>query len=559
MLHSQEQVDDLLAVAAGHRRSGDLRSADAVYSSVLALNPRNAEAWHLRGLVAHQAGDATMAVQCVEQAVAIEPRQPIYWNNLGLFYRAVGRKDDAIASFRQAIDLQPDLAHARANLANALNEKGDFVAAEDECRLALRLQPDLAPAYNNLGVAMTGQQRHEEAIASYRRAIELDPNSIDAHRNLGHALRDQGAFEEARWQYEATVMLNPRETHALYGLSLIRRHRLSDPTDLLRLESRLRDPLLSVEERAELNFALGKICDDCGLHDQAFEHFRRANEALRPAWDRRACTQAVDALIEAFCPERIAQASPSGHPSEQPVFIVGMPRSGTTLVEQILASSPKVAVGGERADVQQMALELESESGPESPWPQRLFDMAPARLHALASRYLTGQLRRHPDALRTTDKMPTNFFQLGFIWRMFPNARIIHCLRDPRDVCLSCYFINFSTRLEFAYDLEDLAFCYNLHQRVMSHWRSVLPIRILPVQYEHLVTEPVSQTRRIVEFCGLDWEDRYLRFHENRNPVRTSSGWQVRQPMYATAIGRWRYYERHLGPLLRALATDGPR
>ncbi len=556
MLQNQLQADQLTALGAGHHRAGDLRSADACYVSALAHNPRNADAWHLRGVVAHQSGDAVAAVACVEQAVAIDPQQAIYWSNLGLFYQACRRLDQAIIAFERALCLQPGLGQARANLGNALNEKGDFEAAEAECRRALELCPDLSAAYNNLGVALTGQDRTEEATACYRRAVELQPRSADAHRNLGHALREQGAFDEARREYETVIALNPRETRALYSLSLTKRHRPGDTRDLERIKARLQDPLLSVGERAELCFAMGKICDDCGRYDEAFAYFQWANRAVRPSWDRAACARTVDTLIDAFRADRVAGAPTVGHPSEQPVFIVGMPRSGTTLVEQILASSPRVAVGGELMDVQRMALELEAEAAPEAPWPGCVLNLPAEKLKELGARYLARHLTRHPDALRTTDKMPTNFFQLGLIWRLFPHSRVIHCQRDPRDVCLSCYFIDFSKRLEFAYDLEDLGFFHRLHDRMMAHWKKVLPLSILTVQYEQLVADPEAETRRIVEFCGLKWDAGYLRFHENRNAVRTSSGWQVRQPMYATAVARWRNYERHLEPLERALAKN---
>jgi tetratricopeptide (TPR) repeat protein len=556
MLQSQWEADQLTARGADHHRAGDLRSADALYASALTRNPRHAEAWHLRGLVAHQSGDPTTAVACVEQAVAIDPQQAVYWSNLGLFYQALRRLDQAIAAFRQAIRLQPDLAEARANLGNALNEKHDFQGAEAECRCALRLRPDLSAAYNNLGVALTGQERTAEAIACYRRAVELRPNSADAHRNLGHALRELGQFDEARREYETVVALNPRETHALYSLSLIKRHRPSEPQDLQRLTARLQDPLLSLSERAELSFALGRVYDDWGRYDEAFEHFQWANKAVRPAWDRLACAHSVEALIDAFCADRVAALPPAGLATEQPVFIVGMPRSGTTLVEQILAASPRVAACGEVMDLQQMTLELEAEAAPDTPWPRCVLSLPPERLRELAQRYLDRRLARQPDALRTTDKMPTNFFQLGLIWRLFPHARVIHCQRDPRDVCLSCYFIDFSKRLEFAYDLEDLGTFHRLHDRIMAHWKRVLPLSILTVQYERLVAEPEQETRRIVDFCGLDWDERHLRFYENHNSVRTSSGWQVRQPVYATAVARWRNYERHLEPLLRALAEN---
>jgi tetratricopeptide (TPR) repeat protein len=549
-------VNPLLVQALGYQQAGDLRSAETLCAKALTQNPADGDAWHLRGVLAHQAGDKASAVAFLEQAVRHQSGEAVYWSNLGLMHQAVGRLDEAIADFRRAIALQPDFEPARANLGNALNSKGDFVAAEAECRTALRLRPNLAAAENNLGVALVGQERPQEAMACFRRAVQLNPNSVDAHRNLGHVLREIGAFDEARREYETVIALNPWESKAYYSLTLTRRYTLADRPEIERLEARLAHPDLSLPDRTELHFALGKIYDDCALYDQAFAHFRQGNEALRPAWDRRQFASRIDAMIEAFSPQRVAQLPDVGNPSEQPVFIVGMPRSGTTLVEQILATSPQVAACGEVNDVPQMAAELEARSNP-ADWPRCLPDLAPETIREMAERYLSRRLAIHPQAARITDKMPKNSFHLGFVWRMFPRARIILCQRDPRDVCLSCYCIHFETRLEFACDLEDLGFYYGQHQRMIAHWQNVLPLRMLEVQYERLVTDPEAETRRIVEFCGLPWNERHVRFHENRNPVRTSSGWQVRQPMYRTALGRWQNYQQHLGPLLASLAKNG--
>jgi Flp pilus assembly protein TadD len=550
------QLEQLLATAATCRQTGDLRSADALYASVLAQEPRNADAWHLRGVVAHQMGDRGLATGCLEQAVALAPGRAAFWSNLGLCYLAGGRLDEALGCLHRALGLEPGLLQARINLANALNEKSAFSAAEAECRVVLHLQPDLPQAHNNLGVALTGQDRHEEAIACYRRAVRLAPTMADAHRNLAHALAETGAFDEARQEYETVVTLNPRETRALFGLSLIKRYAPHDQADFQRLEMRLRDPLLSARERADLNFALGKMCDDCGLYDRAFGHFRRANDAVRPAWDRDACAQAVQAMIDAFRPERVA-APRAGHLSQQPIFIVGMPRSGTTLVEQILATNPQIAACGELPDIQQMALDLEAQTPAGISWPDCLLQIGDEGLRPLAERYLSARLARHPGVRHTVDKMPTNFFHLGLIWRVFPNARVIHCQRDPRDVCLSCYFANFSTPMDFAYDLGHLGFFCRLQERIMAHWRSVLPLAIHAVSYENLVADPGAEIRRLVDFCNVPWDDCYLRHHDARGVVRTTSGWQVRRPIYRTSSGRWRNYERHLGPLFAALRDLG--
>lgn len=547
-------MNRLLSQAFDCQQAGDLSTASAICSVVLSQEAGNAEALHLKGVLLHQTGSTSEAITFLERALSAHPTNAGYWSNLGLVYQAAGRLADAMGALRKALACDPNLAEARANLASVLNLREDYAAAEAECREAIRLRPQFAAAWNNLGVALGGQDRLDEAIASYRRAIELSPQSVDPLRNLGHVLRERGQFDEARRHYEAVVRLNPRETKACHSLSLTHRYSTADQPEIDCLETRLLAGGLTPDEQADLHFALGKIYDDCALYDRAFEHFRQGNQAVRPAFDRQEAAARIEAMIEAFCPARVAAAHGDGHPSDRPVFIVGMPRSGTTLVEQILSTSDEVAACGEVLDIDRIARQLEAQSTPDSPWPSRLLALGGRELRALGDGYLERRLARRPQALRTTDKLPANFLWLGLIGRIFPRARIIHCRRDPLDVCLSCYTIDFSMRPAFAYDLEDLGFFHRLYRRLMAHWQSVLPLRILDVDYEQLVADPEPAARRIVEFCGLPWRDTFLRPQENRRPVRTSSGWQVRQPIYTSAVGRWRHYEPHLAPLRRALA-----
>jgi hypothetical protein len=255
----------------------------------------------------------------------------------------------------------------------------------------------------------------------------------------------------------------------------------------------------------------------------------------------------------------VVESGAKGSDSPLPVFIVGMPRSGTTLVEQILASHPQVYGGGELRDLKEMVSQVWNSSGNSlSPGQTPLVPEPPA-IRCLADGYLRQRLALSRGALRTTDKMPTNFYYLGLIALMFPNARILHCRRDPLDVCLSCYFTNFRDPPLYASDLEDLGFYYGHYQRLMEHWRKVLPHSILDVQYEELIENQEAVSRRMVEFCGLSWDDRCLEYYKSDRPVQTCSVWQVRQPIYSTSVGRWKHYAQHLDPLVQALELAGIR
>jgi tetratricopeptide (TPR) repeat protein len=553
MLQIPPSLDDLFALAAGHQRNGELGRAAAIYGQILQQDPNNADALHQRAIVAYQSGDRENAILFLQRAVRLAPTNEHFLNNLGMVYQASGRLDEAIAAYRSALRYQPNLAAAHSNLGSALADQRQYAEAERHCHEAIRYQPDLAAAHNNLGRIYFVCGKHDLAKQCFEQAVHLSQAMVDAHRNLGHIYRELGRFEEARREYEIVLNLNPRETRALYSLSLIKKHRLSDQADLDRLETRLEDPLLGATERAELNFGLGKICDECGLYDKAFRHFQRANSLVRPPFDRHLCELMINQWMTAFTRERFAGATPGGSASELPVFIVGMPRSGTSLVEQILSSHPQVYGAGELSDLQEISTNLERNWRGDPPYPFCLFSLGQADLAGLAEQYLSRRRAECGDAVRVTDKMPANFLLLGLIPRLFPNARVIHCVRDPRDTCLSCYFTDFASRPTYAYDLEDLGFFHRTHDRLMSHWRSELPVKMIDVSYEDLVARPEEVSRQLLGFCGLEWDDRCLRFFENARPVRTASGWQVRQPMYNSSVGRWRHYEKYLGGLVKSL------
>lgn len=553
MLQSPFALEELFSLAAGHQQAGDFGKAAAVYGQILQQDPNNAEALHQRAIVAYQSGDRENAILFLGRAVRLSPANPHYLNNLGMAYQSVGRTDEAILAYRNALQVDPGLAAAHSNLGSALADQRQYDQAEFHCNQAITLQPDMAAAYNNLGRVHFVRGKHSAAKECFERAVSLNHAMIDAHRNLGHIFRELGRFDEAQREYEIVLGLNPRETRALYSLSLIKKHQLTDQSDLDRLETRLEDPLLSAAERAELNFALGKICDECKLYDKAFRHFQRANSLIKPPFDRAVCQMMVGQWMTAFTKDRYATATPAGSQSDLPVFIVGMPRSGTSLVEQILSSHPQIYGAGELSELQEISTSLEAGRRVDPPYPYCLFTMPQTELAEVAERYLSRRRAECGDALRVTDKMPVNFLLLGLIPRLFPNARVIHCVRDPRDTCLSCYFADFASRPTYAYDLEDLGFFYRIHDRLMEHWRAETPLQIHQVRYEDLIAQPEEVSRKMVEFCGLGWDDRCMRFYENQRPVRTASGWQVRQRIYTSAIGRWQNYEKHLGPLFKAL------
>jgi tetratricopeptide (TPR) repeat protein len=319
------------------------------------------------------------------------------------------------------------------------------------------------------------------------------------------------------------------------------------------LEKSLTQSDLTQRERQQIHSVLGKLYDKSGAFDKAFENYRKSNALKQGLFDLQNHIRFIDKLISVHSKEFMASASRADTSTDLPVFIVGMPRSGTSLVEQILASHPAVFGAGELDDIRQISVALPSLLGVSSPYPECLERNNPHSLNKMVDRYVDRLREFSNNAAHITDKMPLNYLYLGLIDLLFPSARVIHIVRNPLDTCLSCYFQEFTTTNSYAYDLESLGAYYKQYERIMEHWKNVLKIRMLEVKYEELVDDQENISRQIIDFCGLDWDDRVLRFYETKRSVATPSFDQVRQPMYRNSIERWKNYERHLGPLIATI------
>lgn len=572
------------------RSLGRLAEATDSFRAAIALKPAYAEPYSNLGLTLADLGRGDEAIEAYRAALALagDPA-PIHYN-LGLSLQAAGRLDEAAEAYRQAIAGDGGAVDAHNNLGNTLREMGRLVEAIGAYRRAVSLDPGHVGALNNLGVALREVGRPEEAAAAGRAAVALKPDYAEAHSNLGCALKDLGDYDGALAAFAEALRLKPdyadaavnmaiarqelgdgREALAAVGLALqldpastrawfigsdLKRFSPGDP-DIERMEAllaRVRDGPDSLEHRLNLRFALGKAWMDLGEADPAFAHFDAANRLKRAALTYDAdADAAISARTRAvFTPERFASLSGGGHPSDAPVFVVGMPRSGTSLVEQILASHSAVHGAGELTAWEDAVIAAAAEP---VAFPEFAAGLERADLRALSQAYLDRLPGPKAGKRRIVDKMPGNFRFAGLIALALPNARIIHCRRDPVDTCLSCYSKKFVQGHEYAYDLVELGRYHNAYAALTAHWRRLAPPqRWLEVGYEDLVSDLEGQARRMIEFCGLEWDAACLEFHKTRRPVLTASANQVRQPLYATAVGRWRPYARHLGPLLETLA-----
>ncbi len=549
----------------------DLRQLDeavACYRRTLELRPDYAVAHYNLGVALTEQGKLEEAAACCRQALELKPDFAEAYDNLGNGLREQGKLEEAVACYHRALELKPDYAEAHRNLGVALKDQAKLEEAVARYRRALELKPDFAEAHSNLGNVLKDMGRLEEAVACCRRALELKPDLAEAHGNLGGALEETGDLQGAEDAFRAALRWNPRFAFAHSKLAELLAGKL--PQEDLAAQFRLLEQgsaageqrELTDAERLLLHFGLAQVLDARGEYADAAKHLERGNalqlSALRQRgqqYDPQEHEFRINGMIAVCGPDFFARTRGFGLESELPVFVVGLPRSGTTLIEQILASHSQVFGAGE------IKLASDSMAGTRStgyPGEQgadpfdglRQLDRETAR--RLAARHLEKLRELSGTALRIVDKMPDNYLFLGLLAALFPRAKLIHCRRDLRDVAVSCWMTHFR-EIHWKNDQQHMVSRFQAYQRIMKHWRAVLPVPLLEVDYEETVADLEGVARKLVAWCGLAWEPRCLEFHRAKRPVRTASVVQVRQPVFRTSVGRWKHYELALGPLFAQL------
>jgi tetratricopeptide (TPR) repeat protein len=405
---------------------------------------------------------------------------------------------------------------------------------------------------------LTDQDKLPQAETAYRRAVSLKPDFADAHNNLGGTLKYLGRFIDARQSVEKALQLSPRDARSFLNLTELKRFCADDP-DLAKMEKLAQSiKTLPVNQQIDLHFALAKAYEDVGRYDDAFQRLLTGNALKRRQiqYHEAAALGELDHIMEVFTPEFVQTFQGAGEPSAVPVFIVGMPRSGTTLIEQILASHPQVFAAGELPNLNLIAASIGPMAGCPLPFPDVMPHLSKQHLRPVGARYVAEITQLAPEATHVTDKLPSNFRFAGLIHLALPNARIIHAARDPIDTCVSCFSKLFANSQHQTYDLAELGRYYQRYRALMQHWRQVLPAgRILDVQYEDLVSDFEGQARRIIAHCDLNWHERCLAFHKTDRAVHTASAVQVRQPLYRSAIGRAQPFAAYLQALMDVLSA----
>jgi tetratricopeptide (TPR) repeat protein len=552
-------------------------TAASGHASTTKQQPKAAEESRLRGIQLMSVGRYAEAAVVLRNAVQLDPGRAASHHALGTALLKSGQLPAAETSLREAIALDPKLAGAYLDLGVVLDSQGRDLGALQAYSRAVSLSPKLSDIHRRIGELWQARGPTDEAIAAYhrgaaaardtsegrllharalmlegkieeteqvlRRLVALDRNNGKAEAALADVLSIQGQFAEAIRHYDRALAIDPRGSSSWLSIARAMKFAEADRPRLAAMQSALALDGLTDKQRMALHFAIGKACDDLQDYQDAMRHFDAANgiRGLNARFDQAGFTDYVDRMIKRFTPELFAERAALGTADETPLLIVGMPRSGTTLVEQIVSSHPTIAAGEELVYWTSLAVPQETAD---------TADFTPESARALATAYL-GVLRRIGGAAsRVTDKMPFNFMRLGLIHLLLPNARIIHCRRNPIDTCLSIYATLFDGRIDFAASKAALALYYRQYARLMGHWRAVLPPnRFTEVQYGELIGNREAETKRLIAFAGLDWDEACLLPERNDRVVKTASVWQARQPVYASSVERWRRYEPWLGEL----------
>ncbi len=509
--------------ALAHHQAGRLAEAEALYRKILLVEPNHPEALHFLGVHALETGKNDIAVELISKALLSKPDYVEAYYNLGIALYTQGKLDEAASSFIQATSLSPSHVDAHYNLGNVLKDQGKLNEAIKSFQRVLSLKPDYVDALQNLGVTFSESGKLDESIACYRKALSLRPDYVRAFKGLAflHKYTDFNDFIPAMeeiYNYKSTI---------------------------------------TVAERIDLGFALCKVYENIGDYDKSFKFMLDANTLKRGTY--RYSFQADQNLFKrirnAFSPGFFASSYGSGCQDGTPIFILGMPRSGTSLVEQILASHPLVFGAGELGILPALTNGL-CKGYAKAPFPECVLDLDMDIFKKLGADYVDKIRKYSKDVEYITDKMPNNFVFVGLIKTILPKAKVIHCTRDPMDNCFSIFKTDFTVTHGYAYDMAELGQYYNLYRDLMDHWEKTLPGFMYTLKYEEMVSDQQSQTKNLLEFCGLPWDESCMAYHKTERRVRTASLAQVRQPIYKDSIELWRRYEKQLEPLSKAVLGE---
>ena len=516
------------------------------------------------GVLSISLGDYATAIKILKRVVADKPENGIYLGLLGDAYLQNLQFEDATKILTKSLELEPDYWKTLADYGALLLAQYQFQEAINYFERAIKLKPSNIAINTNFATCLANTGQHHEALVFGARAIELNPKNPDAYDIMGCALTELGRTQEAERYFEKAIKINKYFGAVYLNYSRAKKFSDKDLPLMRKMEKYLLESMPS-DQRRYFHFSLGKLYDDCKEWDKAFQHYRQANLLARPSYEESPIPKkSLKRLKKLFTQGMLEHYSHEiGNQSTVPVFVVGMPRTGTTLVEQIISSHPQAEGAGELDNIDQLSRKIcpiEDHKEYVEKWKAALTSET---FKKIASEYLEVLTKDRGNALRIIDKMPENYLHLGLIKLLFPQAKIIHMIRNPLDTCISCYFTTFR-HIGWSYDIEWIVKRYAQYQKVMKFWKSVLPEEmILEIEYERLVTEPEKYSRLMINHIGLEWDSVCLDFYKKEQAVRTASLWQVRQPIYESSMKRWQNYipflEAFVSPLTSFLDEDDKR
>ena len=584
ILDGRQHAEAILILGMIAHEQRDLETAVEHYGRFLELEPDHARAHYHLGLALQQLGRTDLAVRHLQKSVSLDDGNRNAHVQLGDTCTKLGRRYEAAEAYGRALELDREDIATTIKLGNTLLATQRFADAVDLYERAVDAFPESAPFHRHLGVVLHRMGQTQRSIDRFEEALRVRPDYAKARIDYALVLRQLGRTEHARDQLEEAIRIRPEEVDGHLSLALTFRQEgrtdlaiqrleellaanpgcgaahhhialIKPSRDLLpRVERLLAGPRLPKDDAVHCHFALGSIFDASDATDRAFRHYQTANSLQRRtiSYDPDANTELFERLVATYSKDFLERKRSFGNPSRLPVFIVGLPRSGTTLVEQILASHGAIHGAGEIESLAGVNHSIARKFRDSGPAPECMSLIDGRTVDEFSELYLAELKLRSPTATRVVDKLPGNFVRVGLIKTLFPDAYVLHCTRSPEDTCLSLYFHYFQA-LACSFDLRELGRYFLDYRRLMAHWEAVFPGGIFEVRYEDLVAEPERISRSLIDYLDLDWDEECLAFHRNERSVMSPSNLQVRRPLYTTSIDRWRRYERHLGPLIEVL------
>jgi tetratricopeptide (TPR) repeat protein len=532
---------------------GRRKDAYAIYTQLAGRVPDDLETKGQFAKLCLALGNVDYAIEILKDLTTDYPDNAFYIGMLGNAYIRVGQLLEAESAFKRSLELEPNLWMAHADLGLVYTKLEQYDKGIQHLEKAISLKPSHAQSHANLVVCLISTDQHKEAMACAKKAVRLDPKNPHLYDSIGCALAEMGQLSEAVPYFEKAMALDNTLGTTFLNYSYIKKFSEKDKPFIDKVEEQLKTGL-PAKQRANFHFTLGKAYNDCREYDKAFTHYRQANMLAK--------TQRPEPLDykhylklqkKVFTKECLNTAQEIGNSSNIPVFIVGMPRSGTSLIEQIMSRHSSISGAGELDTIHEIADQVGVVQDHKNYVDDWLKHLNKTDLTNDADKYLKVLQKDNQDSPHITDKLPENYLYLGYIHLLFPNAKIIHATRNPLDTCLSCYFQPFA-QIHWSYDLKWIEQRYRFYRQVMEYWKSVLPAdSIMEVSYESLIENQEAESRRLIAHCGLDWEEGCLDHNNDKRVVATASLWQVRQPIYKSSVKRWMNYTPHIAELAKGL------